>query len=414
MKNEKIITRSDNIRSKFIILILISVTMFIAGCISPFEPNYKGVDDLLVVDGSLIKGLNEQTIVITRASSISDPGYRPVENCVVKIVDDLGNEFSFAEKTPGKYVASIDDALISYEAQYKLAFNTPAGEDYESDFQQILSTAPIDSVYCDVESQLVPDSLRNIEGLQFYADMNAPDDASKYYKWQIVETWEVHSIHKIFGIYDGKSVKMNMNYPADSLFYCWKTRNAIGFYTTSTVNLSNNVVKRIPLHFKLNSSQDLTIKYCATVRQFALNKDVYDYWHQKEKELKESGGIYTSQPNQSFTNICNVRNPEEKVLGLFWASTCSEKRIFVENPFNKVFLGPKDCTNIWVNTNLIGSELEKLIQNMILNTKKRPAPPYYIYYVSGLGGTAYYVAFSNDCIDCRLQSGTNRKPDFWK
>ncbi len=139
-------------------------------------------------------------------------------------MDDSGNEFSFKEESPGKYVASIDDALLNYDTQYKLVFSIPSGENYESGYQTLIKTAPIDSIYClrEFHSALEYNE-SDIEGLQFYVDLNAPDDATKYYKWQINETWEMHAGYKIYGVYDGKTVRLN-NWPSDSLYYCSKTK----------------------------------------------------------------------------------------------------------------------------------------------------------------------------------------------
>ena len=86
-------------------------------------------------------------ILISKTSPISQPEYLPVENCHVKVMDNTGNEFAFNEESPGKYVANIDDAWLNYDKQYKLIFTTPSGDGYESDYQQLLKTAPVDSLY---------------------------------------------------------------------------------------------------------------------------------------------------------------------------------------------------------------------------------------------------------------------------
>jgi len=399
-------------------IIIMCIALFALRCYSPFEPDYKGVGNILAVEGGIIKGLKKQEIKISIASSISEPKYQPLENCQVKVMDDSGNEFIFNEESQGKYTANIDDAFLNYGTQYKLVFSTPSGENYESGYQKLLKTAPVDSIYTYKENQInSAKNLENTPGLQFYVDLNAPDDASKYYKWQIEETWEVHANYMISGIYDGKTVKVTVD-PSDSLFYCWKTKTAEGVYTFSTINLSHNNVKKIPLHFKLSTSTDLGIKYAATVRQFALNKDAYNYWHQKEIEMNESGQIFTSQPYQTKSNIANINNPNENVLGFFWASSCSVKHLFLKDPFNTGEGGYGQCKTIILPSNLVGKELENALLNLILRTKNIPKPPLYIYTVCGMSGCIYYVALTNDCIDCRMNhlygNGINQKPDFWE
>jgi hypothetical protein len=394
---------------------LIILLMGLFGCISSFEPNYKGESNLLVVDGSLIKGVEKQVIKISRSASISAPEYIPVENCKVKVVDNSGTEFYFTEETKGKYVACINDAFLSYGKQYKLVFSTPDGKNYESSYESLMESAPVDSVYCIKESRYDSEiNQYSINGLQFYADLNAPQDASRYYRWMIEETWEVYG-GKIWGIYDGKTVEMN-NWPADSLYYCWRTKFATGIYTCSTAQLSSNTIKKIPLHYMNASSNLWGIKYCATVQEYALTKDAYDYWHQKEAELNESGQIYTTQPGQVKSNITNTSDAEETVLGFFWVSSCSLKRLFLRDPFG---LGGNEgvviCEKVTVCTDLLGQKLEDYLLSFIKTAKNLTHdPPYYIYYTPE---NCYNFALTDGCVDCRLIQGyptpTTQKPDFW-
>jgi hypothetical protein len=409
--------------NRFITIVVLLILMVIS-CVTPFVPEYNGEENLLVVEASLIKGNKTQVIKISRSSSINLPKSQyfqlnPVSNCQVKIVDDSGTEFAFTDKSNGRYEAVIDDAQLSYDTQYKLQITTPTGENYESGYEGIVETAPVDSIYYITENQY--NTLLNdysIEGAQFYIDLDAPDDASQYYRWQIEETWEVHSVNKISGVYDGKSVKVVV-WPSDSLFYCWKTKLANGIYTSSTVALSHNNIKQIPLHFKEKSSPELGIKYCATVRQYALSKDAYDYWSQKESELFESDQLYTSQPNQVKSNIFNTKDPEEIVLGYFWVSSCTLKRIFLEHPFGAGGEEPDICKTLTVCTDQLGAELEKTLLNSINYYKSRysdfPKPPVYIYFTNP---NCYNIAKTRYCIDCRLMSAytpaTTKKPDFWQ
>lgn len=398
------------------LLVHAGIIMSVMSCISPFEPNYKGAEnDLLVVDGSLIKGFETQVINISRSSSVSGPVYQPEENCQVKIMDDSGNEYIFTEESPGKYVAIIDNSLLNYNNQYKLLINTPSGQRYESGFQKLLETAPVDSVYAIKETHYLCDADKYLAGLQFYVDLDAPDDASRYYRWQIIETWEIRASYKISGVYDGSVIIFTPDNPSDSLYYCWDSKAASGIYTYTTKNLSHNRLRQVPLHFKAHDSPDMTIKYCATVRQFALDEDAYNYWHQKETELKESGQIYTTQPGQLRSNIYNTLNPDEKVLGYFWVSSLTEKHLFEKNPFyNSIAIGPESCVSYGTCAEAIDENLIKTLYQIARYTKKFPAPPVYMYYVITMSGLGCVYFTKDECIDCRRVGGTTHKPDFWE
>lgn len=397
------------------VLIVTSIMLLAISCITPFELEFKGETNFLVVDGSLIKGFQTQEVRISRSTSVSEPILQFVEDCSVRITDDSGNEFIFTEESPGKYVASIDDAFLDYSRHYKLLISTPSGENYESSYQSIPQTAPVDSIYSIKETQYVRDADEYLEGLQFYIDLDAPDDASRYYRWQVVETWEIHSSYRISGFYDGKTIYFNQNNPSDSLYYCWDSRTAEGIYTYSTANLSHNRLRQVPLHFKAYDSPDLTIKYSATVRQYALDEDAWYYWHQKESELKESGQIYTTQPAQLRSNIHNTMNPNEKVLGYFWVSSVTEKHLFEQNPFhNPDIIGPSSCTSYGACAEFIDDNLITTLYYIAGSTYNFPRPPVYLYQSRTLTGMICVNFTKDECIDCRLIGGTNHKPDFWK
>jgi len=396
------------------VLIVISIMFLVISCITPYEPEFKGETNLLVVDGSLIKGSQTQEVRISRSTSVSDPILQLVEDCSVRITDDSGNEIMFTEESPGKYVASIDDALLDYSSQYKLLISTPSGDNYESNFQTLPETAPVDSIYSIKETHYVRDADDYLYGLQFYVDLDAPDDASRYYRWEVVETWELHASHKIYGVYDGTTILFDEQNPSDSLYNCWDSKTALGIYTYSSANLSHNRLSKVPLHFKAFDSPDLIIKYSATVRQFALNEEAYYYWHQKETELKESGQIYTTQPTQLRSNIHNTMNPNEKVLGYFWVSSVAEKHLFEKNPFDNIAIDLSSCTSYGMCVDFIDENFINSLYHLAQFTRNFPLPPVYIYLVRTDTGPVCVYFTKDDCIDCRLIAGTNHKPAFWE
>jgi hypothetical protein len=389
---------------------IISLILFFSGCIGPFEPNIKGENGLLVVDGSLIKGQETQVIMISKTTPIAQPEYLPVENCNVKVMDSSGNELVFSEELPGKYVANIDDVWLNYDSQYRLIFTTSSGEVYESNYQELLETDPVDTLYGIRENRYSSvTGTESVNGIQFYVDLDAPENASRFYRWVLEETWENFLEEDIWGVYDGQTIKRF--FPSDSLQHCWKSKDITGLYSASTVNLSRNRIKKVPLHFVESNSQKLSYKYCATIRQYALSADAYDYWYEKERELNESGNIYAIQPSQPRSNIHNTNNPDEPVMGFFWVSSCAVKHVFIKS------LNPSPMI---VTCNAIGAYCESEDFNDVTNvlystlksfSDKLTEPPLYI---NSKYHSQYHIYLTRQCLDCRVLGGDARKPDFWE
>lgn len=384
--------------------------LFVTNCVSPYDPGIEGKSGLLVVDGSIIKGQEKQVIMISKTASISSPEFVPIKNCNVKIIDNAGNEFVFNEESPGKYVSKINDAALIYDTEYKLIFTTSSGDEYESDYQWLLETHPVDSVYAIQEYQYSSETgTESISGIQFYVDLDVPENASRYYRWVPEETWEKHSPNEIWGEYDGNTIK-KFNRP-DSLFRCWETNNASGLYSASTINLSGNRIRKIPLHFIESSSRKLNYKYCVTIKQYALNADAYNYWYEKERELNESGTIYTNQPSQPKSNIHNIHNPDEKVVGFFWASSCAVKRVFVNQP--SIDAGEENCGYVVVfcESNDFDEIVTQIYPALSTFAYLLPEPPVYITVERNV---QYNIVLKRLCADCRVLGGEIQKPDFWE
>jgi hypothetical protein len=238
--------------------------------------------------------------------------------------------------------------------------------------------------------------------------LDAPVDASRYYRWVLEETWENRANKEIWGEYDGKTIKRF--YPSDSLYRCWTTKDVTGLYCASTINLSENRIKKVPLHFVEIHSPKVSVKYCATITQYALNANAYDYWYEKEKELNESGNIYTIQPSQPKSNIHNIKKPDELALGFFWVASCTSKRVFVNSLASPEGLS---CSSIGTFCESIKfDEIAACIYSqMMVFSDILTEPPLYI---SVQYGTQYSIYLTPECVDCRVLGGVARKPDFWE
>ncbi len=403
----KIVTATTN-RYR-IIMAVISLMLFLTYCISPYEPDIQGKSGLLVVDGSIIKGRETQVIRISKTSPISQIEYLPVEGCNVRVMDNTGNEFVFDEESPGEYIAYIDDALLNYDKQYKLIFTTLSGDGYESDYQRLLETTPVDSLYGIPEYRYSSvTGEESTEVMQFYVDLDAPADASRYYRWVLEETWESHSDKEIWGIYNGQVIKRF--YPSDSLYRCWKTKDVTSLYCASTINLSENRIKKVPLHFVESHSPKVSIKYCATVRQYALNADAYDYWFEKERELNESGNIYTIQPSQPKSNIHNTKNPDELVMGFFWVASCTVKHVFIKSLNSPEGFSCSSIVAYCESTNF--DDIAACIYSQLIGFANDLTEA--SYFIGVQYGTQYSIYLTPWCVDCRWLGGVPRKPDFWE
>ncbi|MDX2429852.1 MAG: DUF4249 domain-containing protein, partial [Bacteroides sp.] len=343
--------------SGLLALLVISVTILTTQCVEEYNANLSTEDNLLVVNGSIIRGDEQQTIVLSRSTSVQHPAFIAVEDCHVFVSDDRGNIFQFEEEAPGRYLANIELAYLEIGAKFKLSIETPDKKVYESAYEEMYDSPSIDSLYFVHESSYSDNTQSNENGIRLNVDVYAKEEFAGYYRWKIHETWESRSsntkIDKMLvgvqdtfiTIYRFDSVNyayvpdyaipipdfVYFNQP-DTFYICFLDSEVEEAFFSSTSNIVTDSRKRVPLHFIPNGPK-LSTRYSCMVSQYSLSEGAHNYWQTKVTEVKESGGLYTTQPSQNLSNIKNINNDQETVLGYFWVSAFKQKRVFFEGPY---------------------------------------------------------------------------------
>jgi len=380
------------------LIIPLFIFIWLGGCIEPFTPNIDKSEESLVIDGQITDQEGYHYIHISRTAPYNDPQKIPEPDCQVEVVDNYGNIFEFYESDSGVYKQWLPEDFLNIGTQYKVNVITADGNNYESDFDELLSPSPlIDNLYYEIEARETYDPDDPIYGIQFYIDVNASNDYSRNYRWELEETWEYEAAYRIQYYWDG-----NIVHPVNDpffLFRCWSTEPIRKIYTATTRHSNSNTINKFPLLYVSNQSNRLKIKYSLLVKQYSLNNTAYDYWFEIQKQSQESGGLYETQPERIRGNIYNVNDHEELVLGFFNASSVTQKRIFVSEPFN-FRIHSANCY------------LE--IINRTSQLRKFRLYPVYMISLARMGvGLPYGVGFGT-CFDCTNGGGKTERPDFWE
>jgi hypothetical protein len=365
-------------------------------CIEPYDSGIEEQVNLISVDGSLVKGDSLQTVIISRTTTLINPRWWPVRNCSVVIVDELGNEFIMDEKEDGIYQCHIEEEQLVDHRKYRLLIDNPFGDSYVSDFEELLPAVSVDSVYYELDSSVDPFTGLESKGAQFYLDLLANDSTSRFFRWKLKETWEYTMVEPITFYYDyNKRNELEVIVPDNEyeLYRCWRTEAISNLYLTTTKNLAENSKKKIPLHFVSDQTDRLRLKYSVHVRQYPISEAAFKYWDLNRASLQESGGLYTTQPGKAITNIWNLTDSTTQVLGFFWVSSVSSKRLTIVRPPD-IIPNNELCT-------LVPFEYTIHLANKIT--------PRYIY----IDEFGTQLTGPQVCFDCRLRGGVLTKPEYW-
>lgn len=365
-------------------------------CIIPYEPdiNIKDINKY-VVSGQLSDNQTIQTVLVSMASAVGDPQYIPVSDCYIRIIDDLGNEFTMDEQSRGVYQVSINPVYMETGRSFKISILTRDGTNIESDFDKIFDCPAVDSVYYEIRE--VPSTIigQKKKELQFFVDLVADDVDTRYFKWEVVETWEHRAPYQREWFYDGQV--HHIDPPDRSRMVCWSTELVKNVYTISTQNLVENRYHKLPLHMLTNQSQKMIHGYSLLINQFAMSESAYSYWDQLRINSSEQGGLYEKQPLAIRGNLHNLTDPSQEVLGYFSVSSVKSKRIFVPNP-----------PDLEIDT-LIFCVPSPLEHGGFLEISPWEYPAFLV------GDSTGYreAVLSDECVDCLASGGTNIKPAFW-
>jgi len=378
-----------------LLLCIVSLSGMISSCIRSFEPEILTDEEKkYVINGTVTDEDGSQSINISVSSPIASPKYTPVNGCLVNIKDDQGHTFPMGDEGNGNYNNTIDPAFLQPGVAFKIEITTPEGDFITSDYDTLTRGPDVDSVYYLLENKLYNPTAPLVQGIQFYVDLKASSTDSRYYRWEVFETWEYHTPYPLEWYYDG--VVHHVTPPDYSKMVCWRTLRIPDIYTLTTDNLSENKYEQYPLHFVSNRTDRLVYGYSLLVRQFALSRNAFTYYENLRLNSNPQGGLYDKQPLAIQGNLHNVTHPDKDVLGFFAASSAHSKRIFV-------FPIPE----LNVTFNVLCDPI--VLRNGLKEIKPKDYPAYL--FGNAEGYAAIWMEY--ECVDCERLGGTIVKPAFW-
>ncbi len=238
-------------------------------------------------------------------------------------------------------------------------------------------------------------------GVQVFLNTHDPANATKYYRWEYIETWEFHSAYN-------SQLKYNVatNTVIDrteQVLKCWRSYGFDKILVGSSVKLNTDVINEMPIAYIEPYNEKLSVLYSINIRQFPLDLKGYNYWEAMKKNTEEVGSIFDPQPNQTVGNVHSVTDPSERVIGYIGVGTSVSKRIFISN------------SSMPAGWNVPDSYCEIVIVPQNPDSMKAFfGTGTYIPITLSMDDKNRWVYESSypSCVDCTIK-GTNIKPDFW-
>jgi hypothetical protein len=386
-------------------------------CIDPFNPKITGNESILVVDGALTDANTSSRIRLSRTVPNQDSNPVMVSNATLFISDDAGQSSFLVNEGNGIYKTDSLDFKGVAGRTYVLHIKTGEGMEYESEPCLMQPGANIDSVYFTKDKELVNNGTESLDGIRIFIDSKGGGPET-FYRWDFDETWK-------FKVPNPKKYDFNA---ADTTFlphnpvneFGWKYGKSDLILTHSDVLARSGTLEKMPLYFIASGQSDrLLIQYSILVRQHSISKKEYDFWENIKEVDKAGEDVFSKQPYPVDSNLHNISNPDEKVLGYFQVYSVSEKRTYItiseiarlnlpyyHYPCTRIEMAPWDYPRSPLSPPLTWSDL----YDMFCVTSD-----YYLVepkYKPGSNELDKMVFTTPECADSEL-TGTSTKPDFW-
>ena len=320
----------------------------------------------------------------------------------VKVEGDDNTTYPLVEVKGGQYTAN--NLNLNSSKKYRLNIKTSGGKQYLSDYTVVKNNPPIDSISWQ----------RGTEGVQLYINTHDPQNNTRYYQWEYVETWEFQSEFQTFIKYDVKTsstgVKTystvyrdpnNPQYFDSTQYYCWQIHPSNQLLLGTTAKLEKDAVY-LPLALIPPASIKLKLLYSINVKQSSLTKEGYEFLEIMRKNSEQTGSIFDAQPSGVYGNIHCMSDAAEPVIGYLTICPLQEKRIFISN---------KQVPN-WGYVSNCKETTFRNISNTIRDMSFGLAPTNVVPLLAPFPTIVSFYAAPAECVDCRL-SGTNIKPSYW-
>jgi hypothetical protein len=401
------------------VIVLVSVFLLFA-CIDPYYPKLGGYMPLLVVDGLITDSDNSNSVKLSRTFQDQNTSPSMVSDATVYITDNNGNNSYLIYRGNGIYKTDSVEFKGIPGRTYVLHINTNDGAEYESDPCTMQSVPEIDSVYFAKDEVLTNNGTQLQKGISIFLD-SRDGDINQFYRWAFNETWK-------FRIPDPKKFNFNM---ADSSItavvdvkeFCWKTKESddILIYSNYT-GQSGPIIKKPILFISSDQSDRLLIQYSINVSQYSISKKEYDFWNNL-KQVNESGGdIFSKQPFTVLSNIKNINNPKERVLGYFQVSAVKQKRKditfndisglnlpYFSYPCIKIAKDPSDYPK---GPGATPTTWDDIYSMWCITSDYSFVEAQYSSVNASKNNISKMVFARPECANCEL-TGTSKKPDFW-
>lgn len=298
--------------------------LLVCACIEPFDFRSIGFDSKLVVDASLTNEAKEHVVKLSYTFPLDTNLNLAASNAAVAFIEASGNRVPLRETSPGHYVTNSDYAGIPGQS-YQLSIVLPDGKEFLSDSEVMRDPVPIDSVFAEYTSIPVKDLKGNdFTGVQIFVNANSDADEPHSFRYDYVESYEVPVPFPSAYDWSGSGEDFQLVERPQPLGTCYRVGFPSSPLLATTRGLIENRVFQFRVRFISEYARELAYQYIIAVRQLTISNDAYTYFKQLRESNESQGSLSDEQLGTMPSNIKNVNDSLDLVLGYFEVAGVTE------------------------------------------------------------------------------------------
>jgi len=313
------------------------VNILIASCTEPI--GIEGTDNsigLLVVEGFISTESKKHTIRLTetaRYGSIFEQGgfIEGVEEALLLVRDDLGKVFEFSDLGNG-YYESRRRFGAEIGRSYSLLVDLADGRSFLSLPVQVTPVVSIDSLEYQYAEVLDSEESDARTGFRVTAVFDDPEENGDFYLWQAEGLYELNTFPELHEIIDNSGLfPVIVPDPKECCRTCWHRETLQELEFTSDNLFNGNQTERAVAFIEDNGLRFFNEKYQVKIRQYGVDRQVFDFYSQLFGLFDLDGDIFDPPPLSLRGNIINTVDPSETAIGYFWAADVAIDSIFLDS-----------------------------------------------------------------------------------
>ncbi|MFN0214888.1 MAG: DUF4249 domain-containing protein [Saprospiraceae bacterium] len=282
------------------------------GCVDEIDLRRPDIPDSgLMVQGKVLYGNpGRVTASVFELYTLSTNVPKPLGGAKVILEDDLGHSIQLLSSEAGSFFRELspDDSNfpLAIGRQYRLNVSLPNGRMYQSAWEAILPSPPMDSIsaklvldeYFDNRGILKVDTFAQFE---LSSSLRIPNTLEPVrFRWEIDQGFKLTD--------DLGKTCFVVRKLLDANVLAFSGRN------TGQNHLENYFLTRTPVDYRFSEG------FYLLIYQQGISENAYGYFDELRQLLSKKGTLFDPPAGQIRSNIASLNDPEELTYGFFYAA----------------------------------------------------------------------------------------------